>query len=87
MSDLVIDLKYVHTGEVRRVEQKTPNTWATVYFAWTEGNDSCDCNRGAMFYENDQYPEDCDICTEGRFLARVTLDGETVVDEIGDAGA
>ena len=59
----LITLKDTHTGEVKVIEDDYAEdiTEWDVVFNWEENNYSCDCNRGAFFYDED-FP-----CGDGRF--------------------
>lgn len=72
-------IKKVSTGEIREVNRlyawDDENDWGE----WSEGNFSCDCNRGILF--ESKYPW-VEGCSEGKYLVQIVLDdGSVTLDE------
>lgn len=73
----------VETGETRTHEVPNHN-WEDEgpgEFRWTEGGDSCDCNRDILF--SGVKPTDAGPCGDTRFKIRVTENGVDVYNEQG----
>jgi len=70
------------TGETRHVE--TTPEWESdaTDFLWTDGNQSCDCNRGQSFAMAAGEKDPNIPCGDGRFFLRVEKDdGEVVYND------
>lgn len=86
MSDLMnlkVEIKRVSDGLVATYINEN---WDYNQYWWEEGNASCDCNREDFFMETLGLPEiPCEesICSDGRFLVRLTNNdtGEVLYDE------
>ena len=74
-----VTLRDNETGEVR--DFPVPYDWKDgSLFWWSEGNMSCDCNRGQWFH-GPSPPKDFQ-CTLSRYdLLKITLDDGTVLDD------
>lgn len=68
------ELHEYECNEIMEWKFGTPSTWI-----WTEGNYSCDCNRGIFFGE----PEDVD-CGDGAYAVQLrnAKTGEVYYDEL-----
>lgn len=78
-----VELRNNATGEVRIIEQDVyDNDLAAFEFCWTEGNMSCDCNRGLYFARAKDEPEDWEReCGHEAFTAiRAALDDGRVIE-------
>ncbi len=52
-----------------------PNSKSNLVWYWTGGNYGCDCNRSLLFGGEEME------CGEGAFRAKITVEGEVLLDE------
>jgi hypothetical protein len=75
----IVHITDTTTGETRAVRMNLPFYEGSVYW-WSEGNASCDCNRG-IFFSNYEIALDDAVCGEGRYRVRCVNDNGTVLYE------
>ncbi len=77
-----IELLEVATGDIRHIPagDTTPEL---LEFRWVEGSHSCDCNREVEWHRAHGLtsPFKGEPCTTGRYLVRITCDGDVILDE------
>lgn len=79
-----LEIRHNESGEVR-VHPQTWD-WDGDDFIWSEGNFSCDCNRGDFFAQGIGDNEDQDvICGNDKYSVRLTaIDGGAVLYQDGE---
>lgn len=95
MSGILVEILNTRTGEMRPLAPR--DAWSEERIAgddeqargieiwWSEGNGSCDCNRGAYFDRAGGVEPEIDdhLCSaENAYLVRLTIDDVIVFDEI-----
>jgi len=82
--EVIVRIKEVSSGEVRETFRTYPDDARaqTVKFHWTDGNYGCDCNRHIFFHKSDADDSDI-VCSKGRYLVRVEMNGEVIFEDIG----
>ena len=89
-SMIIVTIKDYNTGETR--EYRDDSEWADEdglsSFIWTDGNYSCDCNRGLFFCRAKGEDDDQDFpCGDHRFGVSIKLEnGEVVYSDLLNRG-
>lgn len=73
-----VEIIDTRSGETRLVERPTYDLRANgLKFYWSEGNMGCDCNRGPLFYGDDDLKFEC---TGAIFrVPKLTLEDGTII--------
>lgn len=87
------EIRRVSDGEVRVHEEQYQDDdgEACAYYLWTDGNYGCDCNRQLFWLRADGQEaiacQDGGPCTTGRYMARLSIGDEVLLDEWKDGQA